>query len=129
VAAAEGELAAANLASGESVEETFEREWVRGLIESACVGLQAELESSGRGLHFRVFRDYDLEPAAEVSYDSLARATGLTVGEVTHHLAYARHRFRRILLDRLRELTLTEEEFREEAQNLLAEARQDGDDR
>ena len=40
---------------------------------------------------------------------------------VTNHLAFARREFRRILLEKLREITASDEEFRTEARTLLGE--------
>jgi predicted transcriptional regulator len=70
---------------------------------------------------FDVFERYDL---AEVSggrptYADLARELGLTTTTVTNHLAAMRRQFRRHVLDRLRELTMTDEEFEAEAKRLL----------
>jgi hypothetical protein len=38
---------------------------------------------------------------------------------VTNHLAWARREFRRVVLDTLREMTASEDEFRREARDLL----------
>ena len=49
----------------------------------------------------------------------LAKEYGLTVSQITNYLALARREFRRIVLEKLHELTATEEEFRREARALL----------
>ena len=51
--------------------------------------------------------------------ERLAAEFELPVTQVTNHLAWARREFRRIVLDRLREMTGSDEEFREEAKDLL----------
>jgi hypothetical protein len=43
----------------------------------------------------------------------------LTSTDVTNYLALARREFRRCVLDQLREMTATDDEFRREAQSLL----------
>jgi hypothetical protein len=49
----------------------------------------------------------------------LARDTGLSVSDVTNELAWARRTFRAIVLDTLRTICATDEEFRAEARDLL----------
>ncbi len=49
----------------------------------------------------------------------IAEALGLPVTQVTNFLAYARREFRAIVLERLREISGTEAEFRLEAMELL----------
>jgi hypothetical protein len=68
-----------------------------------------------------LFELYDLEqsPGDDVSYAGLAKRFNLPVTGVTNYLAAARREFRRIVLERLREITVTEEEFHEEAKLLL----------
>ena len=48
--------------------------------------------------------------------------TGLSVTDVTNELAWARRAFREIVLDTLRGLCATDEEFRAEARDLLGVA-------
>jgi hypothetical protein len=43
----------------------------------------------------------------------------LAATDVTNYLAFARREFRRCVLDQLREMTASDEEFRREAQALL----------
>ena len=49
----------------------------------------------------------------------MAQQFGVKGSDVTNYLAYARREFRRIVLEQLREMTGSEEEFRQEAQSLL----------
>ena len=55
----------------------------------------------------------------ELTYEQVARQFGLKTSDVTNYLAYARREFRRIVLEQLREMTGSEEEFRREAHTLL----------
>ncbi len=118
---AEREIASPPAAAAGSPEEFFRSEWVRSLFTLALDALRAECETRGRGIHFRLFERYDLGESGEdrPSYRDLARELGLTVADVTGHLAWARREFRRLLLESLREITASEEEFRREAGILL----------
>lgn len=115
---AEGELQSLPIASGMSTEEFFYKEWVRHLFASAVETLRAECEATGKQQHFQLLERYDLDQTAD-SYEALARDLGIAVTSVTNHLAWARRRFRRIVLDAIREVTGSEEEFQKEARQLL----------
>jgi RNA polymerase sigma factor (sigma-70 family) len=117
--AAEAELA--RVASGSpDPEELLRREWVRALF-GECIGrLRAELEGAGRALQFRVFEAMDLEDGdSRPSYRELATALGVSETKITNDLAAARRRFRVLVLETLREVTASEEEFRAEARAVL----------
>ncbi len=95
--AAEGELAGATIdpaaiPSSESLEEFFEKEWIRSLFE-----------------------EYDLTGDPDISYDKLAQEYAIPVTDVTNALSWARREFRRIALERLREICASEDEFHREA--------------
>src|SRR6266404_3574415 len=118
-ASAEGELQEHPPAPGASPEECFHREWVRSLFALALDDLSALCDSRGKPDQFRMFMRYDLEPEDNASYATLARDMGLPVTTVTNQLAWARREFRRLLLERLREVTGGENEFRSDAKLLL----------
>ncbi len=104
------------------VEEYFHREWVRSLFGLAVDDLRRWCEESGKQVYFRLFERYDLEGSdapERPTYAELAAANGLPVTQVTNYLAAARRELRRLVLERLRELTATEEELRSEARLLL----------
>jgi hypothetical protein len=123
--AAESELRAgtmdpAKLASRESLEEFFEKEWVRSLFGLAVEDLRKLCQSQGKEKAYRLFEKYDLEEErASASYAELAREWDLDVTDVTNALAWARRAFRQIALERLREMCGSEEEFRREARTVL----------
>jgi RNA polymerase sigma factor (sigma-70 family) len=100
-------------------EEYFQREWVRSVLALAVDRLRNELAAANRTTHFALFEAYDLEDGEKVSYRQLGERYGLTETTVTNHLAAARRRFRAIVLDILREVTASEQEFRAEARALL----------
>jgi hypothetical protein len=77
-------------------------------------------EELDRNLHFQLFERYDLsDDKRGVSYASLATEFGIDTATVNNYLAAARRDFRRIVLEKLREITATDEEFRTEARSLL----------
>lgn len=118
-AAAESEIDVAG-APLESPERRFEAEWVRSLFALGVDALRAECEASGKRIHFEIFRRYVLDaPANALTYAELGRELGISATQVTNHLAYCRREFRRLLLDKLREITASDDEFRSEARILL----------
>jgi RNA polymerase sigma factor (sigma-70 family) len=119
-AAAEGELDgvvidAAAIPSPESLEEFFEKEWVRNLFTLAVEDLRKLCETRKREMTFRLFEEYDLDGEQNISYASLAQKYGIPATDVTNTLAWARREFRRIALQRLREICGNDEEFQREA--------------
>jgi RNA polymerase sigma factor (sigma-70 family) len=118
---AEGEIIRHELAVPADVDELFYQEWVRALFQRAIRDLQAAARSSGREVMFAVFERYDLADAAHErpTYAMIARDLGLTAATVTNHLAAMRRQFRHHLLERLRDLTTSDEEFEAEARRLL----------
>ena len=119
-AAAEEELGGAvmdpaAIPSPESLEEFFEKEWLRSLFSLAVEELHQFCVARERERTFRLFEAYDLEGHDKISYEQLAKEYAIPVTDVTNALAWARREFRRITLARLRELCGSEEEFRREA--------------
>ena len=103
------------IASPESLEEFFEKEWIRSLFALAVEDLRQLCIDRERQRTFHLFEAYDLEGNDKISYDQLSREYGIPITDVTNALAWARREFRRIALDRLRELCGSEEEFQREA--------------
>lgn len=118
---AESEFAGHEIPTNLSMDDYLYREWVRSLLGLAIETLRKESLRRGRYLHFAVFVRYDLETdeTDEVTYQTLAAEFSLTAGTVTNYLASIRRDFRRIVLDLLRDLTASDEEFRNEAHHLL----------
>ncbi len=109
-------------ANPESPEAFFEAEWMRTLLESSIEQLKAEATAKGKGIPLQVFEQYDLEPAGgdeRPTYRDLAERHSVSVETITNYLAAMRRDFRRIILERLREMTANEEEFRVEARVVL----------
>jgi RNA polymerase sigma factor (sigma-70 family) len=117
---AEGELVPLQVAAPDDPETLFAREFARSLFGMTLERLRRELEQKGKALHFQLLELYDIEEGGkELTYEEVARRFGIKPTDVTNYLAYARKEFRRIVLDELRSMTATEEEFRREAQAVL----------
>ncbi|MGA9797417.1 MAG: sigma-70 family RNA polymerase sigma factor [Terriglobales bacterium] len=117
---AEGELQQIEIPSPDSMEDFFEREWVRSIFSLSLERLQRECEERGKAMHFRLLEFYDIdEGGKELTYEQVGQRFELRTSDVTNYLAYARREFRRIVLGLLREMTSSEEEFRREARSLL----------
>jgi RNA polymerase sigma factor (sigma-70 family) len=116
---AEGELRRAAVSPDVDPEEFFRRESIRSLFTDAVDRLRLHCEETGRTHYFELFRRYDLAEGERPSYRDLADAFDVPVTQVTNHLAYARRRFRQIVLENLRAVSGTEAEFRQEAMELL----------
>jgi DNA-directed RNA polymerase specialized sigma24 family protein len=102
-----------------SPEDYFHREWVRWMFTLAVDTLRQRCDESGRNVHFQLFERYDLRDDANVSYASLAEEFDLDAATVNNYLAAVRRDFRRVVLEKLRDITATDEEFRTEARSLL----------
>ena len=117
---AEGELIRHEPSVPADVDDLFYQEWVRALFQHAVDDLRQSSDASSRPMMFRVFERYDLaDPATRPTYATLAAELGITPTTVTNHLAAMRRQFRRHVLDRLRDLTTSSDEFEAEARRLL----------
>lgn len=111
-----------NTVTGITPEDYFHKEWVRSLFTLAIETLRRRYDETGRAVYFKLFELYDLgddEAESKKSYALLAKEFGISTMDVTNYLAAARRDFRKVVLDKLREVTATEEEFRTEARALL----------
>jgi RNA polymerase sigma factor (sigma-70 family) len=118
---AEAEMLQEGASSAFTQEGYFEAEWVRAVFTIALARLKDHFTSAGKGRYFQIFERYHLSEGSALSptYESLAEQFNLPVTTITNHLAAARREFRKIVLQELRNLTATEEEFRQEARDLL----------
>lgn len=120
--------AALDPADSELLEDLFEQEWRRSLFEAAIQDVEELAATETAKLQFALFKRYDIErgSADKLTYEDLAQEFGLTAVTVTNHLHAIRTKVRMALLDRLRSITATEEEFLEESQVLLGGKRKIG---
>lgn len=116
---AEDEFAAHAAAVNVNPEEYFHREWVRWMFTLAMEALRRHCDETGHSVYFQLFERYDLSDDRDITYSSLGQEFGLDATRVNNYLAAARRDFGRIVIEKLREITATEEEFRNEARSLL----------
>lgn len=118
----ERDLAYRTAANPQTPEELFDQEWIRNLFSSAVEKLKEEYQHDGKSTHYAIFERYDLQSLdsdEKTSYHELADTYSLTVETVTNYLAAARRDFRKIVLALLREMTSTDEEYRDEVRSIL----------
>ncbi len=124
---AEGELRQHEIPDGADLDEFFHREWIRSLFALAVDALRDHYAAAGKPHYYELFRRYDLEgadaPEGRPTYAALAVELGIAVTDVTNHLAAARRELRRLVLERLREVTGNGAEFEDEARLLLGVSR------
>jgi DNA-directed RNA polymerase specialized sigma24 family protein len=111
-----------DLATVPDFDELFEREWTRSLLATALARLRQAASTPARARQCAVFARYDLDPAdgaPRLTYAALGAELGLSVSDVTNALFAARRDFRRLVLECLRELARSDDEFRAEARRLL----------
>jgi RNA polymerase sigma factor (sigma-70 family) len=119
---AEEQLRIATPPAASAIEEYFEQEWGRSVFSLALESFKKQLLDAGKETHLRLFERYvldDVEGEQKKSYKALAAEFNVSTTDVTNYLAFGRREFRRIVLETLRELTATDEEFRREARTLL----------
>ena len=99
----------------------FHREWVRSVLLTAVSRLRDSYEAAGKTVHLALFERYDMAFSTEErpTYAELATQFGVPATQVTNWLAATRRDFRAAVLDTLRDLAGSDEEFREEARALL----------
>ena len=105
-----------------ALDDYFDKEWARSVFSLALECFRAQMIDASKEKHLRLFERYILDAddeAPKTSYKGLAAEFNLSTTDVTNYLALARREFRRIVLEKLRELTATDEEFRREARALL----------
>jgi hypothetical protein len=91
------------------------------LFADAVTALRESCAATDKLTQFEVFQRYDLDDAgnARPTYAQLGMELGIPTTQVTNHLAFARRELRRFVLERLRDVCATDDEFRLEARELL----------
>jgi len=102
-------------------EAWFAAEWTRYLIAASVDALRERATAKGKSLHFAIFERLDLcaDPEARPSYADVAGELGISVTDVTNRLTWARRELRKTVIDKLAEITATEDELRSEALAVL----------
>jgi DNA-directed RNA polymerase specialized sigma24 family protein len=118
-------LEAADVAGAHAPDEFDVRihdEWVSGVLSLALDAFRASAAASGKQIQVAVFEAYDVEDPPDdqrPTYRALAERFGIPETQVTNYLAWARREYRRHVLDALRALAGNDDEFREDARDLL----------
>jgi RNA polymerase sigma factor (sigma-70 family) len=119
---AERELGDAGATDGDA-DDAFRQEMIRALFAGAVDALRARALADGKSVQFAIFERYDLRRGSESggppTYAALAEEFGVPATQVTNYLAAMRRAFRGLVLDQLRAITGSEEEFRAEATELF----------
>lgn len=110
----EGVIDPAKVPAPQSMEEFLEKEWIRSLFTLAIDDLRKHCAARQRKNTFLMFEEYDLDGDQDTSYDQLAQKYGIPTTDVTNALSWARREFRRLALERLREVCGSQEEFQRE---------------
>ena len=119
---AEEQLKIGSPPAASAIDDYFEKEWARSVFGLALESFRVRMVESGKETHLQLFERYVLDADDETpktSYKALAAQFNLSTSDVTNYLALARREFRRIVLEKLREMTATDEEYRREARALL----------
>lgn len=106
------------IASSESPEEIFEREWRRQLFALALEDLRTECGRTGKAPQWAVFEAYDLAEGDRPSYAELSLRHSVRETQITNYLAWARRTLRALVEVRLRGVTAGERELREEMRHV-----------
>lgn len=71
---AEGELQQVEIPSPDSMEDFFEREWVRSVFGLSLERLRQECEQRGKQMHYRLLEFYDIDEAGkDLTYEQVAQ--------------------------------------------------------
>jgi DNA-directed RNA polymerase specialized sigma24 family protein len=119
---AEEQLKIGSPPAANALDDYFEKEWARSVFSLALESFRAQMIETSKETHLRLFERYVLvedDESPKTSYKALAAEFNLSTSDVTNYLALARREFRRIVLDKLHELTATDEEYQREARALL----------
>lgn len=100
-------------------EEYFEQEWQRHIVTESLQSLRALAKARGRAIMADIFQQYEYPEypycvPGNLTYDVIAGKLGISVSEVTNHLAEARREFKRIATGKLRALTEEDDDLRAE---------------
>jgi len=86
----------------------------------AVDGLKRDCDQRGREIAYRVFESYDLrEGGDKPTYAGLTAELGISAATVTNHLAAMRRSLRQLVLERIRESTATDREYKSELRAVL----------
>jgi RNA polymerase sigma factor (sigma-70 family) len=108
------------LVAGDDPETAFDREWTRSIFALSVDDLRREYESLGKAKRFEVFERLVLGADDSETYRQIAERLGIRETDVSNYLTQTKRDLRRILLERLRGITSSDEELADEARAVLA---------
>lgn len=101
-------------------ETVFDRAWFKELLAQTLTQVKEAFLSRGDTLTFRVYEDYELRPEPErPTYKDLAARLNLSERDIKSRLFAAREEIRLTLRSTLSQLTVSDQELREEWNGLL----------
>jgi DNA-directed RNA polymerase specialized sigma24 family protein len=117
----EGRLTSEAQDGAPDADAVFQREWTRSIFTGAVRRLRERYCETGQIDRLGLFERYDLADSDDVrpTYAELAAERGLRVTQVTNWLAAIRRDFRAIVLDMIKELSASDDEFRADVRDLL----------
>ncbi|HEX7900011.1 MAG TPA: hypothetical protein VF950_19750 [Planctomycetota bacterium] len=101
-------------------DEAFDRAWARDVLEEMTSRVRAALDIEGKPKLFEIFREYTLDGAAGVTYETLAKKHGLSLDDVRNGLRSVRERARDMLNDILRDYLFPGEDLEAELRFILS---------
>jgi RNA polymerase sigma-70 factor (ECF subfamily) len=108
-------------ASGESLDRAFRRDWALKVLSQSLRALQEEFRQSGRQEEFEALRMHLSFAAKEApSYAEVAKALGVSEGDVRNRIHRTRERYREAILSVIRAYSETESDVQEELRELLS---------
>ena len=116
----ESRLTTDSAASAEA-DAVFHREWVRSVLVASVARFRDNYQTAGRSGHLAIFERYDMAASDDErpTYAELAAELQIPATQVTNWLAAARRDFRAVVLETIRDLSGSDEEYREEVRALL----------
>jgi len=93
-------------------QEVFMREWTAAVMNAVLEEIERDYRARGQGDWFDLFALHDLDPpqGERMTYENLARRFGIKVTDVTNRLYRVRQAFRRLVLEKMRDLSASDEE-------------------
>jgi RNA polymerase sigma factor (sigma-70 family) len=108
---------------GITPEKIFERRWAETVLEQVMEKVRSELEASGNGERFTLFKDFLVRDPGAASYSELAERLGMSVSATTSAIHRLRGRFRQLFREEIAQTVASPDEVDEEIRCLIAALR------
>lgn len=110
----------ADLATGLSPDQIFDRRWAQAILEQATAQLKQEYTAAGKAALFDALSGFLAEESRFGDYADVAQRLGMTASTVAVTVHRLRHRYRQLLRDAVRPTVADAEEVDEEVKYLVA---------